>query len=223
MKNLTAPELTDLLAFSLSFTLDQKQQILDTYPAKERITLLLDFVQKAGDKIWPNARAAGHSLSAQPSQSIQNEDMQEIAGRLEKAELPPTVQAVADRELKRLKQMHSSQAEYTVVRSYLEWLADLPWKKSSTDVLNLKHAQHVLDEGLNIKLNMFTPALGHFGMTKVKKRIVEYLAVNKLQPNIQGPIICLVGPPGVVGFRNFLYDLHCYRIRAKRVLERALR
>ncbi|MBX7144464.1 MAG: endopeptidase La [Oligoflexia bacterium] len=100
------------------------------------------------------------------------------------AKLPPAAQTEADRQFKRLERMPSEASEYSLLRTYLEWMAELPWAKASKDKLDLKRAQTVLDED-------------HFGLEKAKERIVEYLSVRKLKPDSKGPILCFVGPPGV--------------------------
>ena len=90
----------------------------------------------------------------------------------------------ADKQLKRLVSMHPDSSEATVVRTYLDWLVELPWKKTSRDRLDIKAARTILDED-------------HFDLEKVKERILEYLSVRKLNPQMKGPILCFVGPPGV--------------------------
>jgi len=117
----------------------------------------------------------------------EDDEMKTIENRLTAANLPPDVQKAADRELKRLKKMQPSSSEYSVIRNYLDWLADLPWSKSSEDILDVEHARKQLNDD-------------HHGLEKVKRRILEYLAVTKLQQlkgDVKGPILCLVGPPGV--------------------------
>jgi ATP-dependent Lon protease len=103
---------------------------------------------------------------------------------LKTAEMPEEVVKVARKQLDRLRQMPQSSAEYTVQRTYLEWLCELPWTKRTTDTLDLEQARQILDGD-------------HYDLQKVKKRILEYLAVRKLAPGKKGPILCLAGPPGV--------------------------
>ncbi|MCI4662313.1 MAG: endopeptidase La [Neomegalonema sp.] len=112
------------------------------------------------------------------------EDVAEVEAKLAELELPEEVQAKAKAELKKLKQMAPMSAEATVVRNYLEWLLGVPWSEKSEVRLDLAEAQDVLDED-------------HFGLEKVKERIVEFLAVQKRTEKMKGPILCLVGPPGV--------------------------
>jgi ATP-dependent Lon protease len=110
--------------------------------------------------------------------------LDEIQEKLAKAALSEEVRKVADKELRRLRSIQPSSPEYTVARTYLEWICDLPWANSTDDNLDVAHARGVLDED-------------HYDLDKIKKRILEYLAVSKLRNNLKGPILCLVGPPGV--------------------------
>ena len=103
---------------------------------------------------------------------------------MDKAKLPPEVRKVADKELERLQQTPPAIAEYSITRNYLDWLANLPWSKSTEDKLDLDEAARLLDQQ-------------HFGLKKVKDRLLEFLAVIKLKRQLKGPILCLVGPPGV--------------------------
>jgi len=98
--------------------------------------------------------------------------------------MPTEVKREADKQLRRLEQMHPESSEASLVRTYLDWLVDLPWSKKTKDNINIKKAKQVLDED-------------HYDLEKVKERILEYLAVNKLRKKIKGPILCFVGPPGV--------------------------
>jgi ATP-dependent Lon protease len=112
------------------------------------------------------------------------EEIGELKKQIEKAKMPLEVKGEAEKQLRRLEQMHPESSEASLVRTYLDWLVDLPWNKSTKDNLNIKKAKQVLDED-------------HYNLEKVKERILEYLAVNKLRKKIKGPILCFVGPPGV--------------------------
>ncbi len=112
------------------------------------------------------------------------DELAELEERLLKANLPEDAQKIATKELKRLRNIQAGSPEYTVARTYLEWFADMPWGVLTEDNWNLDNAQKVLDSK-------------HYGLDKVKKRIIEYLAVSKLKNNMRGPVLCLVGPPGV--------------------------
>ena len=98
--------------------------------------------------------------------------------------MPKIVNKEALKQLKRIEQMHPDAAEASVVRTYLDWLVDMPWSKTSKDVINIKNAKSVLDKD-------------HFGLDNIKDRILEHLSVRKLNPKMKGPILCFVGPPGV--------------------------
>ncbi len=111
-------------------------------------------------------------------------DLDQLRKSLKKAGLPPKVMKEAEKQLQRLENMHPDAAESTVVRTYLEWLVDIPWKKRTRDQLDIKQAEKILNED-------------HYDLDKVKERILEYLSVRKLNPGMKGPILCFVGPPGV--------------------------
>lgn len=114
----------------------------------------------------------------------QSSETDEFRKRIDEADLPEEALKTANQELDRLSKMSPAAAEYTVTRTYLEWILDLPWNKATQDNLNINHARQILDED-------------HYGLQKVKKRILEYLAVRKLKQDLRGPILCFVGPPGV--------------------------
>ncbi|HEB67046.1 MAG TPA: endopeptidase La, partial [Gammaproteobacteria bacterium] len=112
------------------------------------------------------------------------EEFEQLAEAIEKAGMPEEVEEQARRELARLERLPEGAAEYTMIRTYLDWLTALPWSKVDEETIDLEKARRILDED-------------HYGLEKVKKRILEYLAVRKLNPEGRGPILCLVGPPGV--------------------------
>ncbi|MEW6500507.1 MAG: endopeptidase La, partial [Thermodesulfobacteriota bacterium] len=114
----------------------------------------------------------------------ENLDLTELRGRLEKAELPEEARKTAQKELDRLGRISPSSPEYTVSRTYLDWILDLPWLKTTPDNLDIDRAQQTLDQD-------------HYGLKEIKKRIIEFLAVRKLKQDMHGPILCFVGPPGV--------------------------
>jgi ATP-dependent Lon protease len=111
-------------------------------------------------------------------------EIEEIRKKIYDAKMPEDVQKVADKELDRLSKMSTMSAEYTVSRTYLDWLTDIPWSKATEDNLDIDGANTILNED-------------HYDLEKVKKRILEYLAVRKLKADMKGPILCFVGPPGV--------------------------
>src|SRR5579871_1174056 len=124
------------------------------------------------------------AIQEELGESDEGEDALEFEQKIKDAGMPPEVEQTARKQLQRLKGMQAASAEYTVTRTYLEWLVELPWSKRTTDRLDLAEARAILDTD-------------HYDLEKVKKRIVEYLAVRKLAPNKKGPILCLAGPPGV--------------------------
>jgi ATP-dependent Lon protease len=195
--------LADLLASSLPFPLEEKQNALAEANVKGRLELLgpllarqLAVMELAG-KIQAQvggelSRAQREHFLRQQIKAIQEElgesepdnpELAELWKRIESAKPPPEVKHEARRELDRLSDMHPSSAEYSIVRTYLDWIAVMPWSRSSTDRLDLKRARRVLDAD-------------HYNLEKIKERIVEYLAVRKLKKDMKGPILCLVGPPG---------------------------
>ncbi len=111
-------------------------------------------------------------------------EIAEYKKRIKKAKMKKEAKKEAEKQLKRLEQMHPDSAEASIVRIYLDWLVDMPWQKSTRDMLDIKHAKKVLDKD-------------HYGLDKVKDRILEFLSVRKLNPDMKGPILCFVGPPGV--------------------------
>lgn len=114
----------------------------------------------------------------------EEDDMEELRQSLKRAGLPRDVQKEADKQLRRLAGMHADSSEANVVRTYLDWLAELPWRKTSRDTLDIVRAKQILDED-------------HYGLDKIKDRILEFLSVRKLNPQSKGPILCFAGPPGV--------------------------
>ena len=114
----------------------------------------------------------------------EGDELGELEERLMKVGLPEEAMKIALKELKRLRTIQAGSPEYTVARTYLEWFSDLPWSAMTDDNLDLKHAEKVLEER-------------HYGLEKIKTRIIEYLAVSKLKNDMRGPVLCLVGPPGV--------------------------
>ena len=111
-------------------------------------------------------------------------EIKELKERIKKAKMPPEALSAAEKELDRLAKIPPASAEYTVARTYLDWLVELPWSETTGDNLDIHNAQKTLDED-------------HYDLEKVKKRILEYLAVRKLKADMKGPILCFVGPPGV--------------------------
>ncbi len=195
--------IADLVIAFTNLPVEEKQEILeiaDVEKRLERVTYLFNrYLQtlELGKKIQSEvqdeiSRSQREMYLRQQLKAIQKElgefeetsDIGELKKRLEEADLPEEVRKVAEKELDRLSRMHPASAEYTVSRTYLEWLIDLPWNKSTVDNLDIEQVQKKLDSD-------------HYGLEKVKKRILEYLAVRKLKQDMRGPILCFVGPPGV--------------------------
>ncbi|RGB34686.1 Lon protease C-terminal proteolytic domain-containing protein [Rhizophagus diaphanus] len=128
--------------------------------------------------------AIKEELGERDDSSHEDDDITDLTKRIKEAGLSPEANNAAQRELKRLKRMHSTQAEYQVVRTYLEWLSEIPWSKSTSEIIDIDKARQQLEDD-------------HYGLESVKKRILEYLAVLKLKGDLKGPILCLLGPPGV--------------------------
>ena len=195
--------LADLLASSLPFPVEEKQQALTEPDVKARLEMLgpllarqlavMELAGKIQAQVGTELSRAQreHFLRQQikaiqeelGESSIENPEHDELWKKIEANDPPAEVRAEARRELDRLGDMHPSSAEYSIVRTYLDWIAMLPWSKASVDRLDLKRARRVLDTD-------------HYNLEKIKERILEYLAVRKLKKDMKGPILCLVGPPG---------------------------
>ncbi|HEY6654163.1 MAG TPA: endopeptidase La [Solirubrobacterales bacterium] len=203
--NLDEPSaLSHLISGALRISTDEKQELLETVDVTRRLRRLsqiltreLEVVQ-LGSKIQSQVeseidKGQREYFLRQQLKAIQEElgeedeqqaEINELRERIEAAGLPGEAQKAAERELSRLEKLPPVAAEYGVIRSYLEWLVDLPWSKETDDNLDIAHAREVLDED-------------HYDLEEVKDRILEYLAVRKLNPESPGPILCFVGPPGV--------------------------
>ncbi|MFP3928063.1 MAG: endopeptidase La [Desulfobacteraceae bacterium] len=193
----------DLIISTLNIDRLKKQKILETLDVKERLghlTLYLNEeleIQKVGQKIQEKVKKgidkSQHEYYLREQlKAIQDElgmdreepsEIAELRQRIQDKDLPEEARKAADKELDRLSRMHASSPEYTVSRTYLDWILDLPWRETTKDNLDIKHGESVLEKH-------------HYNLEKIKKRILEYLAVRKLNPDHKGPILCLVGPPG---------------------------
>ena len=204
--SITEPgKLTDFIASSLTtIPTTTKQQVLGTLDVRERMeylnrTLIKELeVLELGSKIQSEVQSeVGKSqreyLLREQLKAIQKElgegddqarEIEELRDKIDAVGMPESVKKEASRELDRLSRMPVAAAEYTVSRTYLDWLVALPWNLRTDEVIELVHTKEVLDED-------------HTGLEKVKDRILEYLAVRKLKPDVKGPILCFVGPPGV--------------------------
>ena len=196
--------LADLVAGHMDLKLQEKQALLEDVALKARQERLLgllahhiEVTQLSRDISQRTKASMGQRerefLLREQLKAIQKElgqddsealEVEELRHQIEAAAMPPDVADQANKELKRLQHTSDVSAEYSTVRTYLEWLVELPWRAPELGDIDVSHARAVLDED-------------HFGLEKVKKRILEYLAVRKLKPAGHGPILCLVGPPGV--------------------------
>ena len=203
--NLDDPgRLADLVASNLDMKVDKAQEVLQTIDPIERLRRVHQLMAKETEVLEIqndiNTQARGEMDKSQREfylrqqmKAIQqelgegNELQEEIEAyrdKVKKAKMPKEVQEEAERQLGRLERMHPDAAETATLRNYLDWMVQLPWAKSTKDNLDLKKAQKILDED-------------HYGLEKIKDRIIEHLAVRKLKKDTKGPILCFVGPPGV--------------------------
>src|SRR5687767_9658723 len=196
--------LADLVAANLDAPVEEKSQLIETVDIKERIRKVLRLLTRQLEILKMRERINSQIkeemgknqreyVLRQQLKAIKEElgeddgdqgDLDGLEERIAKAQLPNEAEQVAKKQLKRLRNMQVGSAEYTVVRTYLDWILDLPWHVQTPDNLEIAGVRKVLDED-------------HYGLEKVKKRILEYLAVRKLKQDKKGPILCLIGPPGV--------------------------
>ena len=194
----------DLIAVNLNLSLEERQQLLETNSVKERLTRLLPMLGREHEVLTLSSKIqteVATSISKtqrdfflrEQLRAIQRElgesdpnagEIRSLRERIETTPLTPEAKQVATQELDRLQQMPPAAAEYGVTRHYIDWILSLPWLKETEDKIDLKVAERILNEQ-------------HFGLTKVKDRLLEFLAVIKRRKQIKGPILCLVGPPGV--------------------------
>ena len=195
--------LADVVAANLGLSVDERQQLLETPDVQKRLERLSEHLAREQEVrsleqeirsqvqeelsrsqkeyvLREQARAIRRQLGEYESPSDQ---VDELRRRIEEAHVPEAVMAVAERELQRLAAQPPGAMEAGTIRSYLEWIADLPWSKSTDDALDVAHARKILNED-------------HYDIEKVKERILEFIAVLKLKRDLRGPILCFVGPPG---------------------------
>ena len=196
--------LSHLIAGALRITVSEKQELLEETDVTRRLRRLSEILARELEVIQLGSRIQSEVQSEMEKgqreyylreqlKAIQRElgeedetqaEVNELRQRIAEANLPEHAQKAADRELSRLERLPPAAAEYGVIRTYLEWLVELPWSVTTTDDLDIGHAREVLDAD-------------HYDLEKVKERILEYLAVRSLNPDSHGPILCFVGPPGV--------------------------
>ena len=196
--------LADLVASTINISVAERQEVLEKIDLKERLKKVTVMLNRELETLELSSKIQSHIKEGidktqreyylrEQLKAIQKElgetderytEIDELRRKMVEANMPPDVQKVTEKELDRLSKMSSMSAEYTVARTYLDWLVDLPWSYSTEDNLNIKDARRILNED-------------HYDLEKVKKRILEYLAVRKLKTDMRGPILCFVGPPGV--------------------------
>jgi ATP-dependent Lon protease len=201
----SAPALADLIASFMDITPAEKQEVLETIDIQrrlERVSALLGYRievlrlsrqinEQTKEKLDDRQR---EFLLREQLRTIQKElgegedpkshEIAELAKKIAEAKMPPEVENHAKRELGRLERMPEAAGEYSMVRAYLEWLVELPWSVESETTIDIAEARRILDAD-------------HYGLRRVKRRILEYLAIQKLNPGGRSPILCFVGPPGV--------------------------
>ncbi len=198
-----AGRLADTVAAHLPIKIEQKQGVLETISVSERLEKLLTQIETELDILQVEKRIRGRvkrqmeksqreyylneqvkAIQKELGEGEEGADLEELEKRIKGAQMPKEAKKKADGELKKLKLMSPMSAEATVVRNYIDTLVNLPWRKKSKINNELTHAEEVLDED-------------HYGLDKVKERILEYLAVQQRVDKLKAPILCLVGPPGV--------------------------
>ena len=203
--NLDDPtELAHMIAGALRIKTEEKQELLEERDVARRLRRLSELLARELELISIGSRIQSQVQSEmekgqreyflrQQMKAIQEElgevddqqaEVEELRERIEAANLPDHARGQADRELRRFERLPPQSAEHGVIRNYLEWIVDLPWSKSTEDDLDLKKARKILDRD-------------HYDIDKVKERILEFLAVRKLNPDAGSSILCFVGPPGV--------------------------
>jgi len=201
--NISDPnQVVDLVVFNLDLKVQERQKLLETTDTKKRLEILSKFlakeveILKTGKKLQ---KATSKNLGKMQKEvflreqlkNIEKElgikgghsEMNDLKKKIKKAGMPKAVYKIARKELSRMRKMPSFAPEVSYIRTYLEWLLDLPWNKKTAGPLNIKKAGKILNED-------------HWGLEKVKERILEYLAVQKMVGKIKGPILCFAGPPG---------------------------
>jgi ATP-dependent Lon protease len=196
--------MADLIASHLPLKMKDKQDILETFNVKERLNKLINIInnerevlnleKKIGQRVKRSMeRTQKEYYLREQMKAIQKElgdkegktgEVTSLKDKIDGAGMPDSVKETALKEVDRYEKIPSSSAESAVIRNYIEWLISLPWTNATEDLLDLKHSEEILNAD-------------HYGLEKVKERVLEYLAVQKLTQSLKGPILCLVGPPGV--------------------------
>ena len=194
----------DLIAANLNLNLDDRQKLLEMVSVRERLATLLPLLNREQEVLTLSSKIQSDVASSiaktqrdfflrEQLRAIQRElgdgeansgELKTLREKIERAVMPAEARRAAEQELERLAQTPVAAAEYGVARNYLDWILSLPWEKGTEDKLDLKAAEKILNEQ-------------HFGLEKIKDRLLEFIAVIKRRKQIKGPILCLVGPPGV--------------------------
>lgn len=196
--------LADLVASNLELPVEKAQEILEIFDPIERLKKVSDLLGKEVQVLTMQAKIQSQAREEmtksqreyylrEQMRAIKSElgeadertkEFKELRQKIKKAKMPEEVEKEVRKEMGRLDQMHPDSAEASIVRTYLDWLTEMPWSKSTPNNLDIKKAKNVLDED-------------HYNLEKVKERILEYLSVHKLKKRMKGPILCFIGPPGV--------------------------
>ena len=203
MSENTPSQLVDLIASVLELKPSERQALLEELDVKKRLEKVVELLSreikilelekkiasKTQERFEKGAREVMlrerlKTIEKELGESDEDSETKELMDKLRKAKMPAEIEEKAKKEITKLSQMNQFNPEAGYIRNYLDWLLDLPWSIESKNTVNIKQAEKILDED-------------HFGLEKVKERIVEYLAVNKLAGKMKGPILCFVGPPGV--------------------------
>ncbi len=196
--------LADIIASHLPLKIKEKQHILETQDIKERLQMVIEIInnekevlsleKKIGQRVKRSMeRTQKEYYLREQMKAIQKElgdkegktgEVEDLTMKIEEAGMPEDIEATALKELARYEKVPSSSAESSVIRNYIEWLVSLPWTKETEDQLEINRSEMILDRD-------------HYGLEKVKERVLEYLAVQQLTRSLKGPILCLAGPPGV--------------------------
>ena len=197
-------QFADLIAANLNLSLEDRQRLLETVSVRERLEKLLPLLNREQEVLTLSSKIQNNVASSiaktqrdfflrEQIRAIQRElgesepgagETRQLREKIEQTPMPDEARKAALQELERLQQTPPVAAEYSVGRNYLDWILTLPWDKETADKLDLKAAEKILNEQ-------------HFGLAKVKDRLLEFIAVIKRRKQIKGPILCLVGPPGV--------------------------
>ncbi len=203
MSEISASELADQIASTLDIKGSERQEILETVDVRKRLEKVSEYLDKEVKVLELERKIASKTqeqlekstkdaILRERLKTIEKElgeaddggEIKELADKIKKAGMPKDIEEKMIKELKKLQQLTPYNPESGYLRNYLEWMVALPWSKKSEGKINLKDAEKILDEG-------------HFGLQKVKERVIEYLAVHQLSGKMKGPILCFAGPPGV--------------------------